>query len=105
MIRRLLTNNIKRGMYDHSYSRRFHPKQSSRKMSNKSNKITIRSFPGSKVEDMHDYVKPSLKQKPDNIIVHTGTNNLKTDDPTTVAEGIVSICEQIESESNYRNRK
>jgi hypothetical protein len=66
------------------------------KMSDKSNRTTIRSFPGSRVEDMADYVKPTLKWKPDNIILHTGTNNLRTDKPLDVAEKIVKICEQIE---------
>jgi hypothetical protein len=69
------------------------------KMSDKSNRTTIRSFPGSRVEDMADYVKPTLKWKPDNIILHTGTNNLRTDEPLDVAEKIVKICEQIETRS------
>ena len=69
------------------------------KMSHKSNRTTIRSFPGSRVEDMADYVKPTLKWKPHNIILHTGTNNLRTDEPLDVAEKIVKICEQIEQRS------
>ena len=66
------------------------------KMSDKTNRIRIRAFSGSKVEDMSDYIKPMLKTQPDNVILHTGTNNLRLDEPQQVAEKIVQICEQIE---------
>ena len=39
------------------------------------------SFPGATIEDIHDYIKPVLKRKPQKIILHVGTNNLKTDKP------------------------
>ena len=35
-------------------------------------KTQIKSFPGSTVEDLTDYIKPSLKRKPKNIILHVG---------------------------------
>ena len=38
-------------------------------------KTQIKSF--STVEDLTDYIKPSLKRKPKNIILHVGTNDLK----------------------------
>ena len=68
------------------------------KMSDKSNKIVIKPFPGSKVDDMKDYIKPSLKRKPKNFIIHTGTNDLKSENPLTVAENIISLSEFIEKE-------
>ena len=40
-------------------------------------KTQIKSFPGATVEDLNDYIKPSLKRKPKNIILHVGTNDLK----------------------------
>ena len=37
----------------------------------------IKSFPGATTTDMRDYIKPSMAQKPDMIVLHTGTNDLK----------------------------
>ena len=38
----------------------------------------VKSFSGATTECMHDYVKPSIKQKPDRFIIHVGTNDLKS---------------------------
>ena len=46
--------------------------------------IKVRCFPGAKVEDMADYNKPLLKSQPTIIIVHPGTNNLKSEDAMMV---------------------
>jgi hypothetical protein len=40
-------------------------------------KAQVKSFPDSTVEDLTHYIKPSLKRKPKNIIVHVGTNDLR----------------------------
>jgi len=37
--------------------------------------IKVRTFPGSKVEDLMDYVKPLFKKDPSKILIHVGTNN------------------------------
>ena len=70
-------------------------------MSDKSNRISIRSFPGSKVDDMKDYIKPSIKCKPNNLILHVGTNNLKLNELIVIAEEIVKMCETIAHESPH----
>lgn len=69
------------------------------KMSNKENRVSVRSFPGSTVEDMSDYIRPTIKSQPDNLILHVGTNNLKNSEPLEIAEAIVKICEKIEHSS------
>ena len=51
-----------------------------RKLS-KSLKVIFKSFPGSKIQDMKHYTKPALQQKPDKVILHVGTNNIKKDTP------------------------
>ena len=38
-------------------------------------KAKIRSFPGSTIDDLYDYIKPLLKKKPTNVIIHCGTND------------------------------
>lgn len=41
-------------------------------------KVVVKSFSGATVQDMEDYIKPITKNEPDNIILHIGTNNLKS---------------------------
>lgn len=53
--------------------------------------IKVKAFPGSTVSDMHDYMKPSLKNKPDRVIIHVGTNNLKRDEPAKVVDEIKNL--------------
>ena len=36
----------------------------------------MKSFSGGKITRMKDYVKPALRENPDQIIVYVGTNNL-----------------------------
>ena len=36
----------------------------------------MKFFSGTKIRDMQDYVKPTLQENPDQIIVHVGTNDL-----------------------------
>lgn len=66
------------------------------KMSNKDNRIMVKSFSGASVDDLDDYIKPVLRREPD-IILHIGTNNLRNDSPSTVVDKIVGICEKIEN--------
>ena len=44
---------------------------------------------------MTDYIKPSIPRKPNEIIVHVETNNIKSEEPRTVVEKIVKLCSQI----------
>ena len=55
-------------------------------------KVFVRSFPGAKVADFADYIKPSLRQKPKIIIVHAGTNDILHNAPKYVAESLVDIA-------------
>ena len=50
---------------------------------------------------MKDYLKPLIRRKPDEIILHIGTNNLKDSSPTPqqLAEGISNLGTQIRNSS------
>jgi hypothetical protein len=39
-------------------------------LSNRSQRVTIKSFAGTSVEDMGDFVKPLLRKKTDKIVLH-----------------------------------
>ena len=65
--------------------------------SNEDCNVAVKSFSGSKLEDMKDYLNPLIRRKPDEIMLHIGTNNLKDADmePQNLAEGISSLALQI----------
>ena len=50
---------------------------------------------------MKDYLKPLIRRKPDDIILHIGTNNLKNSSatPQQLAEGISNLGTQIRNSS------
>ena len=39
----------------------------------------VKSFPGATIECMKDYIQPTLRKNPDRIIIHIGTNDLKSE--------------------------
>ena len=59
--------------------------------------MAVKSFSGSKTEDMADYLKPLMRKTPDEIIVHVGTNDVKDDTKSAevVAAGILNLGNQI----------
>ena len=61
--------------------------------------VSVHSFSGSRVEDMKDYIQPSLKKKPDEIILHVGTNNLSSDEPLELANNISSLAKLVQESS------
>ena len=69
------------------------------RMSDNSNRISVKSFSGAKVEDMSHYIKPTLAHSPDNVILHIGTNNLKKDNPDVLCNKIETLCKAIQKES------
>jgi lysophospholipase L1-like esterase len=57
--------------------------------------VTVKCFPGSTVGDMSDYVKPILRRKPDNIILHVGTNDTSKRKATEIMNDIYRLCQEI----------
>ena len=51
-------------------------------------KTVVKAFPGASFEDMFDYIKPTIKHHPEEIILHVRTNYLKNSDSRKVAERI-----------------
>ena len=60
--------------------------------------VVSKSFSGSTVEDMCDFVKPYVRRQPNQIILHVGTNNLREDEPQEISEKIVNLMSNIEHE-------
>ena len=57
----------------------------------KTKKIKVRSFPGAVVEDFSHFIKPLLKNNPTHVILHCGTNNLRSDTPEQIVEKLKKI--------------
>ena len=68
-----------------------------RKLS-KSSMVTSHSFSGAKVEDLEDYIKPVLRRRPDNIIIHAGTNNITKDSPQEITTKIAHLVDTVKKQ-------
>ena len=67
-------------------------------MSTAKTKVQVSTFPGCTTLDMKDHINPILRKKPDKLIVHVGTNNLRgREAPTKCAEEIISLTKAIKS--------
>ncbi|CAB4014407.1 Hypothetical predicted protein, partial [Paramuricea clavata] len=52
----------------------------------------VKPFPGATVSDMEDFVKPLTRRTPDKMILHVGTNDLRSHStPKIIADSIVNI--------------
>ena len=69
-------------------------------LSTKDDLFVVRSFPGAKTDDIESYIKPTLKNKPERIIIHDGTNDLKSNTPQSIADNILSLAKSNPRENN-----
>ena len=53
--------------------------------------IKVRTFPGATIQVMKFFVVPHLKKKPDNIIIHVGTNNAPHSSPYEMFQEMQSL--------------
>ena len=45
-------------------------------MPNESFKVRVKNHPGATTEDICDHLKPEIRNKPDAVIIHAGTNDV-----------------------------
>ena len=71
------------------------------KMLSRTRKVVVKHFSDAKTKDIKSYVIPTVKQKPDNIILHTETNDLKTiDTPEEITMGILNLTMAYKMDTN-----
>ena len=59
--------------------------------------ITVKAFGGSTVKHMEHYSKPRLERNPELIILHIGTNDIKTNkSPSEIASNINDLAKKME---------
>ena len=62
-------------------------------LSDRVEKVVLKHFSGSTTEYMKAYIRPPLKRNPDRVIIHIGTNDLRSSqDPETIAKNIIDIA-------------
>ena len=67
----------------------------------KSEKLFIKSFAGANIEAMEHYVKPTKKHENDLIILHFGTNDLRSNTHAhEIAQGIINVAVDMKTENN-----
>ena len=64
--------------------------------------VKVRSFSGAKISCMTDHVKPTLRDiNPDNIILHAGTNDLRTENTASqIAKAIIDLATSLKNDDN-----
>ena len=63
--------------------------------------VYVRHFAGAKVRCMKDYIKTALREKPNHIVLHAGTNDLVSDQPPDlIAKSIVDVASSMKNENH-----
>ena len=60
----------------------------------------VKSFPCAKRDEMELYIKATLRGRPERIIVHCGTNDLKNKTAQLIADIISSLVKSSQQENN-----
>lgn len=63
-------------------------------------KTYVRSESGATVEDMTDYIKPTVRYNPDLIIIHCGTNDLRLRSAEEIATDVIGLAVDVKNEEN-----
>lgn len=59
------------------------------------------NFPGAKVRSTKHHVKPSMRGKAENLMLHVGTNDLESDTlPEIIYKAVVDIALSLKKECN-----
>ena len=67
----------------------------------KNTNVYVRHFTGAKVRCMKNHIKPTLREKPDHIVLHVGTNDLVSDrPPDLIAKPIVNVASSMKNENH-----
>ena len=69
----------------------------------KNDQIQVKTHPGTTIDDIIDYIKPTIRQKPDIVIVHSGTNDLtKNVNTMNRVRKVAAAVKQIDTEGKIK---
>ena len=66
----------------------------------KHNNIIVRNHPGSTTEDLKFFIVPSIKKQRDVIIIHSGSNEISSNDADTI-DNLQSIINKVKKQSSH----
>ena len=69
-------------------------------LSNGEQNVSIKSFSGATVDDMSDFLRPTIRKKPNKLIIHAGTNDVRHSSPKVIAEKVTKLAENFRKESS-----
>ena len=61
--------------------------------------VTARTFPGCRTDEMSHYIKPTLALKPKQVIIHIGTNDLKTKSTAEITRNLQNLGNQVKQDN------
>ena len=61
--------------------------------------VMVKTFSGANVHDMKHYIKPTMEKKPDYLILHAGTNDLKYSTSKEISLSISMLGQEIDKNS------
>ena len=64
-------------------------------------KVKIKKYPGASSIDILDYIKPSLRKAPEQIIIHAGTND--TSNNTNYLKNVKKIVKLVKETCKDKN--
>ena len=71
------------------------------KLSDDKNKVVVKHFSGAKTKDTEPYIIPTFEQNSETIIIHSETNNLKSDSsPEEIARDIIKLTTSCKTQMN-----
>ena len=71
------------------------------RLSDDKNKVKVKHFSGAKTKDMESYIIPTLEKNPETIIIHSGTNDLKSDSSLEkIARDIINLTTSCKTQTN-----
>ena len=62
-----------------------------KRLSRNNKLVKVRTFPGAKVQDMFHYLVPLIIKRPDNIIIHCGTNNSDRSEAQEIVDDLLKL--------------
>ena len=62
----------------------------------KKHDVKVRAFRGASTSDMYDYLRPLLRKKPTNVVLHVGTNDIVNKTSRAVFHEILQLKRYIE---------
>ena len=63
-------------------------------------RVVVKSFAGATTSDMSHYLKPTVGKKPDQIVLHFGTNDTEKLAPHQIVDSIVNLAKEVENNSD-----